>query len=99
MPRKYAVDLGELQHKIDEMAAFEKTIEKALDDLDRVVEGLHIKWTGQAAVAHREAHAEWVAGMKQMHTGLVEMRGAALRAHGNYTSAVEANSRMWASIR
>jgi hypothetical protein len=37
--------------------------------------------------------------MKQMHTGLREMRDAAQRAHGNYTSAVEANSRMWASVR
>jgi WXG100 family type VII secretion target len=99
MPRAYAVDLGELQQKIDEMAAFEKRIEKALEHLDHVVEGLHVTWTGQAADAHRAAHAEWVAGMKQMHTGLREMRDAAQRAHGNYTSAVEANSRMWASVR
>jgi ESAT-6 family protein len=99
MPRKYAVDLGELQQKIDEMASFEKRIEQALEHLDRVVEGLHVTWTGQAAVAHREAHEKWVAGMKEMHTGLVEMREAARRAHGNYTSAVEANSRMWATVR
>src|SRR3954447_22795406 len=99
MPRTYAVDLGELQHKIDEMAAFEATIERALDHLDRVVEGLHLSWTGQAAVAHREAHEKWAAGMKEMRTGLVEIRDAAQRAHGNYTSAVEANSRMWASVR
>jgi WXG100 family type VII secretion target len=99
MPRKYAVDLGQLQHKIDEMAAFEKTIEQALGHLDRVVEGLHITWTGQAAVAHREAHEQWVAGMKEMHTGLIEMRNATTRAHGNYSSAVEANSRMWATVR
>jgi WXG100 family type VII secretion target len=99
MPRTYSVDLGELQQKIDEMAAFDKTIERALEHLDRVVEGLHITWTGQAAVAHREAHEQWVAGMREMHTGLVEMRDAAHRAHGNYTSAVEANSRMWATVR
>jgi WXG100 family type VII secretion target len=99
MPRKYAVDLGQLQHKIDEMAAYEQKIEQALQHLDRVIERLHITWTGQAAIAHRAAHEEWVAGMKQMHAGLVEMRDAAHRAHGNYTSAVEANSRMWATVR
>ena len=99
MPRKYAVDLGELQRKVEEMQAFETGIERALDHLDRVVDGLHITWTGQAAVAHREAHERWAAGMKQMHAGLVEIRDAAQRAHGNYTSAVQANSRMWASVR
>ena len=99
MPRKYAVDLGELQHKIDEMAAFEQRIEQALRHLDGVTERLHISWTGRAAVEQRDAHQQWVAGMKQMHAGLVEMRDAATRAHGNYSSAVEANSRMWASVR
>jgi len=99
MPRTYSVDLGDLQQKVEEMAAFEQKIERALDHLDRVVEGLHVTWTGQAAVAHREAHDKWVAGMKEMRAGLVDIREAAHRAHGNYTSAVEANSRMWASVR
>jgi ESAT-6 family protein len=99
MPRKYAVDLDQLQQRIDEMAAYEQKIEQALQHLDQVVEGLHLSWTGQAAVAHREAHEQWVAGMKEMRTGLLEMRNASTRAHGNYASAVEANSRMWASVR
>lgn len=99
MPRSYAVDLGELQQKIDEMAAFEKRIERALTELDRVVEQLHVTWTGQAAVAHREAHATWAAGMAEMRTGLTEIKDAATRAHGNYSSAVQANARMWASVR
>lgn len=99
MPRKYAVDLDQLQQRIDEMASYEHKIEQALQQLDRVVEGLHITWTGQAADAHREAHAQWVAGMKEMHAGLVEMRNATSRAHDNYTSAVDANSRMWATVR
>jgi WXG100 family type VII secretion target len=99
MPRKYAVDLGELEGRIDEMAAFERAIERTLQDLTRVVDDLHLTWSGQAAAAHRAAHEKWVAGMKEMHTGLAEMRAAADRAHGNYASAVEANSRMWASVR
>jgi WXG100 family type VII secretion target len=99
MPRSYAVDLGELLQKIDEMAAFETSIEQALQHLDHVVAGLHVTWTGEAADAHRVAHEKWVSGMKEMRTGLVEMREAARRAHDNYTHAVEANSRMWASVR
>jgi WXG100 family type VII secretion target len=99
MPRKYAVDLGELEGRIDEMAAFERTIEQALHELTRVVDDLHVTWSGQAATAHGVAHQKWVAGMKEMHSGLTEMRAAADRAHGNYASAVEANSRMWASVR
>ncbi|HEX5089814.1 MAG TPA: WXG100 family type VII secretion target [Nocardioides sp.] len=99
MARAYAVDLAELQDRIDEMAAFEKTIEKALHHLDDVVENLHVTWTGEAAAAHRAAHADWVAGMEEMRRGLAEMRAAADRAHANYSSAAGANSRMWRSVR
>ena len=99
MPASYAVDLGELQDKIDEMAEFERRIEKALTHLDGVVDRLHLTFTGEAANAHRTAHQQWVAGMQEMKKGLAEVRAAGERAHTNYTNAVQANARMWASVR
>ena len=99
MPAKYAVDLGELQDRVDEMSEFERHIERALTHLDGVVDRLHLTFTGQAADAHRDAHRQWTAGMKEMKHGLEEIRAAADRAHTNYTNAVQANARMWAKVR
>jgi WXG100 family type VII secretion target len=95
----YAVDLAELETKVQEMIAFERTMTRTLAELDRSVERLHVTWTGAAADAHREAHRTWVEGMREMAAGLAEIRAAAARAHGNYTSAGEVNARMWAAVR
>lgn len=34
-----------------------------------------------------------------MNAGLAEVRAAATRAHGNYTSAAQTNATMWAAVR
>ena len=95
----YAVDLDELESKIREMVAFERTITRTLTELDASVEHLHLTWTGEAAAAHREAHRTWVDGMRRMSAGLTEIRTAAERAHANYSSAGSTNARMWAAVR
>lgn len=99
MTVRYSVDLDELAEKIREMAAFERDVERALDHLERVITRLDVSWTGAAATAQREAHERWATGMREMQRGLKEIRDAAERAHTNYSNAVAANQRMWASVR
>ena len=99
MPASYAVDLAELQDKVQEMTDFEAKVEEALAHLDQVVQRLHVTFTGEAAVAHRTAHDQWASGMREMRAGLGEIRAAAERAHQNYDAAVQANARMWESVR
>jgi WXG100 family type VII secretion target len=95
----FAVDLDELESKIREMVAFERTMTRALAELDASVEHLHLTWTGEAAAAHRDAHRTWAEGMRRMSAGLAEIRSAAERAHANYSGAGATNFRMWAAVR
>lgn len=95
----YSVDTEALQQRITEMTSFEKTLERQLADLDRAISQLHITWIGEAAAAHRQAHATWRTGADDMKQAIAAMRDAARIAHGNYHSAVSANTRMWESVR
>jgi WXG100 family type VII secretion target len=95
----YSIDTDALQERISEMTSFEKTLERQLADLDRAISQLHITWIGEAAAAHREAHTTWRKGADDMKKAIAAMRDAARIAHGNYHSAVAANTRMWESVR
>jgi WXG100 family type VII secretion target len=91
----HRVDLDRLADIIDQITRFDQRIESALEDADGRVDRLHTTWTGEAAVRHRRAHEEWQRGMAEMRAGLDQMRRNAQIAHGNYSSAVTTNSRMW----
>lgn len=95
----HRVDLDRLADIVEQLARFDRQIEAALEDADRRVDRLHTTWTGEAAVRHRHAHEEWQRGVAEMRDGLAEMRRNAQIAHGNYSSAVQANSRMWGQAR
>jgi WXG100 family type VII secretion target len=96
---RYRVDLDRLADLIDQISKFDKGIESALGDVDKRVDRLHMTWAGQAAAEHRRAHAEWTRGVVEMRAGLAEMCANAKIAHGNYHSAITANSRMWEQAR
>jgi WXG100 family type VII secretion target len=96
---RYSVDTDALAQRIAQMTTFERTLERQLADLDRAVDDLHITWIGEAATAHREAHAKWRQGAEDMRKAIAAMRDAATIAHGNYQSVVSANVRMWESVR
>ncbi len=95
---QFLVDLGELDAVIGDMERTERELQQLTDDIERQIRALHEVWEGQAAVAQRAAQAEWDQGMREMRQALVEIRGAARRAHGNYTSAAEANTSTWGSL-
>jgi WXG100 family type VII secretion target len=92
---RYRVDLDRLADIVDQIDRFDRRVEAALEDADSRVDRLHTTWTGEAAAAHRQAHAEWQRGVAEMRAGLAAMRRNAQLAHGNYSSAVTTNGRMW----
>lgn len=96
---KFSIDTDELDRRITEMARFERGLERRLADLDKAIADLHVTWIGDAAVAHRKAHADWTRGAEEMKRALVALRQAAAIAHRNYESAVDANRRMWESVQ
>jgi hypothetical protein len=56
---------------------------------------LHLSWDGATATAQRTAHDRWVAGVEEMNENLGQLREVARKAHGNYSRAVDLNTRMW----
>ena len=96
---RFAVDLDELDAVIADMATFDERLTTRLAELDDMLAELHGVWTGAAADAQRQAHAQWTEGAAEMRKALLEMRDAARRAHANYSAAAEANARMWSQTR
>ncbi len=96
---KFSVDLEELAGVAAEMQSFQKSFERRLQDLEKLVSDLHLTWTGQAAAAHRHAHEQWTTGAKEMHQGIADMHKAATTAHDNYHSAATSNADMWGRTR
>lgn len=95
----FAVDLDDLLATVDDLAACGVDLADLLAEVARRVEGLHVTWSGQAALAQAGAQADWEAGFRAMHEGLAAMRAAATAAHGNYADAAGANLRMWEQVR
>jgi WXG100 family type VII secretion target len=95
----FTVDLARLAEMIEQLSSFDRYLEQALDEAGRRVDELHVSWSGEAASAQRAAHQEWVRGAEDMRAGLATMRAIAATAHGNYSSAVTTNTRMWEQIR
>jgi WXG100 family type VII secretion target len=94
----YRVDLEELDAVIGDLERLERELEGTTNDLEAQMATLHGTWEGETAVAQREAHQEWEAGMTAMRGALAQMRSAARTAHGNYTKAVDANRSMWEGL-
>ncbi|KZM75757.1 WXG100 family type VII secretion target [Nocardia terpenica] len=91
----YRVDLDGMQTLIDKAAGLEKRIDDRLRDIQKRIKDLHVDWTGQAAAAHTEAAAEWVAGAAKMNTALGDLRKALDRARVAYQAAGRTNHGMW----
>ena len=95
----FSVDTVALGERISEMDSFDKTLQEQLDSLDQAITRLHVTWEGEAAAAHRTAHAEWRDGAEDMRKAVAAMRAAAQIARGNYERAVDANVKMWGSVQ
>lgn len=94
-PRDFDVTLPELLGLVNRMTATNKVIEETMTEVRGVVEKLHASWTGVAADAHTEWHANWSNSLADLRDGLNDVRDSCQTAHRNYTAAVEANLTMW----
>ena len=94
----FDVDVDELTHTVDQMAACGATLHDLADLLAQRLASLHLTWEGASADAHRTAQAEWEAGFTDMREALDRMRTAARTAHTRYTSAAGTNLRMWQRV-
>jgi WXG100 family type VII secretion target len=96
---RLAVDLEMLEELLNRMAAFEQRFAAVRDDVDARVRRVRTVWTGRAADEQAVAHERWVVGAREMHEGLAGLHSVASTARENYTSAVQANLRMWSQGR
>jgi WXG100 family type VII secretion target len=95
----YRVDLDRLADVVDQIGRFDQQVETALADVQAQVDRLHGTWSGDAAVAHEQAHAKWTRGAAEMRAALAVLRDNARIGHGNYTGAVTTNTAMWDQAR
>ena len=98
-PDVFGVDVDELSHAIDRMAACGSALHELAADLERRVASLHISWHGEAATAHQAAEDEWEHGFRTIREALTTMHNAARVAHDNYTAAAESNLQQWEQVR
>ena len=94
----FTVDVDQLNDTVDRIAASGAILHDLADRLSARIAALHLTWAGAAAEAQLAAQAEWEAGFADMREALGRIRAAALAAHANYTSAADANLRMWEQV-
>lgn len=92
---RFVVNLAELDDSIAVMGRTNESIDTQLAALDARIAQLRAVWTGSASAAQAAAHNDWMTGAAAMRAGLAGMQAAARTAHGNYSAAVDANTRMW----
>ncbi len=97
MTDEFTVDLDDLEHTTQRLRGYQGYLADGLAELERRVRGLlGTSWSGIAAEAYSAAHADWNSGVTDVKEGLAELERAAVRAHGHYAAAMEANRRMTA---
>jgi WXG100 family type VII secretion target len=91
----HTVHLAQLAEVIDELTRITAELDEALSDADAASHRLHGTWEGDSSEAHTVAHFSWSNDSHDMATALAEMRVLLRGAHDNYSSAIEANTKMW----
>ncbi len=91
----FRVNLDELDHVISRLTALATILTDELASIDSQVTQLDSSsWSGVAAAAHAEAHAQWAQSATQFNDGVQEMRNVARHAHEQYTKAQTTNVNM-----
>lgn len=89
----YAVDLEALETLITHMQQFTNATDANVELIDAYT--ANMPWEGQTEHAHKQWQAQWRSGIQDLQEGLRKIRDSAKTAHGNYTSAINANLKMW----
>lgn len=96
---RFTVDLDELQHVVDRLDSFGRSLASRLVELQDAVDALQHDWQGEAAEAKAVVHAKLAAGAADLHAALIHLHAVASNAHASYTSAVRANQQTWQQVR
>ncbi|WP_084477726.1 WXG100 family type VII secretion target [Nocardia jejuensis] len=96
MSEEFSVDLNDLDAIVTRLSDLANFIGDQLSDLDRKVAAVRSgSWDSAGAVAYADAHSEWLSGAKELAEGVTDMGVVARNAHGHYTAAIGANTRMF----
>ncbi|MHA3702916.1 WXG100 family type VII secretion target [Jatrophihabitans sp. YIM 134969] len=95
MSGAFVVDTDRLEAVVAKLTALAAQADEVIGEVDARVRALGGAWSGDASEAQQAAHAEWVAGAREMHQALVALHTLTDTAHANYTAAVAANRAMW----
>lgn len=96
MTDSYQVDLDHLDDVTARVAGLHTFMVETLRELDERMTALHAdgsQWSGAAAAAHAQAHAQWTEAAARAAAGIERMRAAAAAARSAYTEATAANLR------
>ena len=92
---EYRIDLGQVEEFAKVLDQFVKYVEDRVGALDARIDELHVSWTGEAAVAHRDAHERWRAGAAEMNEAVADIRKSADHSHAAFSGVQELHRRMW----
>ncbi|WP_068057240.1 WXG100 family type VII secretion target [Nocardia xishanensis] len=90
----FSVDLDKLEDLAARMRGYAAAVADRLAEIEQKAKEVEGVWVGTAALAYREAHAEWAKGVTDMQEGLAALEAAVKVAHEGYTSAVSENRRI-----
>ncbi|MBH0776130.1 WXG100 family type VII secretion target [Nocardia bovistercoris] len=90
----FSVDLDQLDDLAARMRGYADAVAERLSELEQKAKEAEAVWAGSAAVAYRQAHTEWVAGVTDMREGLAALEAAVKTAHTGYTDAVTEGRRI-----
>ncbi|MFE9577857.1 WXG100 family type VII secretion target [Nocardia sp. NPDC006044] len=94
MTEQYRVDLAHLDTVTAKVTTLNALVADTLTELDKRIATVQSSWTGAAADAHANAHAEWIASATVMSEGIEKMRAAAAAAHASYENGTAASLAM-----
>ncbi|MEV0250802.1 WXG100 family type VII secretion target [Nocardia sp. NPDC050712] len=91
---EYQVDLAHLDDVTTKISGLESFLTTSLAEIEERIATVQAAWSGKAADAHAEAHADWAKAGAAVRDGIGEMRAAAAAAHTAYVEVGNTNLRI-----
>ncbi|MDV7175925.1 MULTISPECIES: WXG100 family type VII secretion target [Gordonia] len=91
----YRIELAAVERFVNDLVRFATTVDERIRALDRRIDDLHLDWSGEGVIAHRDAHHRWKEGVADIREAIVEVRKAANRSHSAFGGLQEHQRKMW----
>ncbi|MFH9228537.1 WXG100 family type VII secretion target [Streptomyces lydicus] len=98
MESRLKVHFGSLVEASEELESIAKNLQEELNTLDDAVKRIAEVWTGDAHVSFRSYYDQWRSKSANLHRDLRNLQKITHTAHGNYSAAQAANSKMWGRV-